>query len=119
MSAHQDFARETWHLNAFNMCEVIVIREGADARGHRYIDGRHQVRVHLYENVQAAANAVRQHNAALSAVAETRRAGSAGSSPPEVFSDPAPSSVEERRDEYSFLFKMLRRRLALRFQIRR
>lgn len=74
MSAHQDFARETWHLNAFNMCEVIVIREGADARGHRYIDGRHQVRVHLYENVQAAANAVRQHNAALSAVAETRRA---------------------------------------------
>ena len=70
MSAHQDFARETWHLNAFNMCEVIVIREGADARGHRYIDGRHQVRVHLYENVQAAANAVRQHNAELSAVAE-------------------------------------------------
>jgi len=96
MSAHQDFARETWHLNAFNMCEVIVIREGADARGHRYIDGRHQVRVHLYENVQAAANAVRQHNAALSAVAETRRAGSAESTPPEVFSDPAPSSVEER-----------------------
>ena len=70
MSAHQDFARETWHLNAFNMCEVIVIREGADARGHRYINGRHQVRVHLYENVQAAANAVRQHNAELSAVAE-------------------------------------------------
>mgnify|MGYP007100106923 CR=1 FL=1 len=31
-----------------------------------------------------------------SEVAETRRAGSAGSSPPEVFSDPAPSSVEER-----------------------
>lgn len=32
----------------------------------------------------------------LAAVAETRRAGSAGISPPEVFSDPAPSSVEER-----------------------
>jgi hypothetical protein len=28
--------------------------------------------------------------------AETRRAGSAGLSPPEVFADPAPSSVEER-----------------------
>lgn len=70
MSAHQDFARETWHLNAFNMCEVIVIREGADARGHRYIDGRHQVRVHLYENVQAAANAVRQHNRAMTAVSD-------------------------------------------------
>lgn len=32
----------------------------------------------------------------LTAVAETRRAGGAGLSPPEVFSDPAPSSVEER-----------------------
>ena len=88
MSAHQDFARETWHLNAFNMCEVIVIREGADARGHRYIDGRHQVRVHLYENVQAAANAVRQHNAALSAVAETDASNRSESTPPTIFADP-------------------------------
>jgi len=30
------------------------------------------------------------------AVAETRRAGGAGCESPEVFSDPAPSSVEER-----------------------
>jgi hypothetical protein len=30
------------------------------------------------------------------AVADTRRAGSAGLSPPDGFSDPAPSSVEER-----------------------
>ena len=95
MSAHQDFARETWHLNAFNMCEVIVIREGADARGHRYIDGRHQVRVHLYENVQAAANAVRQHNAALSAVAETRRTDGGECLSRDGFADPI-SSVEER-----------------------
>ena len=34
--------------------------------------------------------------AIMTAVADTRRAGSAGISPPEVFSDPAPSSVEER-----------------------
>lgn len=96
MSMHQGFASETWHLNAFNMCEVIVIREGAAARGYRYIDGRHQVRVHLYEDMRAAADAVRQHNAALTAVADTRRAGSAGLSPRDGLSDPAQSSVEER-----------------------
>ena len=61
------FADETWHLNAFNMCEVIVIRDGADDRGHRYIDGRHQVRVALYDDMRAAADAVRQHNGTLTA----------------------------------------------------
>ena len=42
------------------------------------------------------ANAPHLKRQEATAVAETRRAGSAGSSPPEVFSDPAPSSVEER-----------------------
>lgn len=60
-------SNETWHLNAFNMCEVIVIRDGADARGHRYIDGRHQVRVALHEDMRSARDAVSQHNAALAA----------------------------------------------------
>lgn len=70
--ASTKFANETWHLNGFNMCEVIVIREGADARGHRYLDGRHQVRVALYEDMRAAADAVRQHNSNLAhSVAET------------------------------------------------
>lgn len=61
------FANEVWHLNAFNMCEVIVIRDGADARGHGYIDGRHQVRVKLYEDMRSAHDAVRQHNLSLAA----------------------------------------------------
>lgn len=69
------FSDEVWHLNCFNMCEVIVIRDGADPRGHLYIDGRHQLRVNLYEDMRAARDAVRQHNLSLavkpSPVAET------------------------------------------------
>ncbi len=65
MSKHPGLEKETWHLNGFNMCEVIVIREGADGRGHLYLDGRHQVRVALYEDMRAAADAVRQHNSSL------------------------------------------------------
>lgn len=63
--AGEKFGKETWHLNGFNLCEVIVIRDGPDERGHRYIDGRHQVRVALYEDMRAAAEAVRQHNSTL------------------------------------------------------
>ena len=56
------FADETWHLNAFNMCEVIVIRDGPDAQGRRYLDGRHQIRVALFERIEDAKEAVELHN---------------------------------------------------------
>lgn len=51
-------AAEEWHLNGFNLCEVIVIREGPAPDGKKYRDGRHQVRVALFENVEDARRAV-------------------------------------------------------------
>lgn len=56
---------ERWHLNGFNLCEAIVIRDGPDALGRNYIDGRHQVQVGLFDTVEAARRAVEEHNAAL------------------------------------------------------
>lgn len=57
---------------------------------------------YFYEHAEAIENQNRpmfrwrNEKCRLQAVAETRRAGSAGSSPRDGFSDPAPSSVEER-----------------------
>lgn len=58
-------APEKWHLNGFNLCEVIIIRDGPDAQGRHYIDGRHQVRVKLFEDIASASEAVHAHNSAL------------------------------------------------------
>lgn len=49
---------ETWHLNGFNMTEVIVIRDGPDAAGKRYRDGRHQVKVADFQTMEDARRAV-------------------------------------------------------------
>lgn len=57
---------------------------------------------YFYEHTEAIQNQNRpmfrwrNEKCRLQAVAETRRAGSAGSPPPEVFPGPAPSRVEER-----------------------
>lgn len=56
---------ERWHLNGFNLCEAIVIRDGPDDRGNHYRDGRHQIRVGLFGTVEDARRAVEEHNAAL------------------------------------------------------
>ena len=53
---------EEWHQNGFNLCEVIVIRDGPDAQGRRYLDGRHQIRVALFERIEDAKEAVELHN---------------------------------------------------------
>lgn len=58
---------EQWHQNGFNLCEVIVIRSGPDAQGHAYRDGRHQVRVALFERMEDAAQACLDHNAGVAA----------------------------------------------------
>ena len=34
-----------WAVNGYNLAEVIAIRNGPDAEGRSYIDGRHQVSV--------------------------------------------------------------------------
>lgn len=56
---------ETWHQNGFNACEVVVIRKGPAPNGTRYADGRHQIRVALFECVEDAAAACLAHNAPL------------------------------------------------------
>lgn len=48
---------EPWHLNAFRMKQVIVIREGADGAGHRW-DDQHQRTVADFVTVRDAALAV-------------------------------------------------------------
>lgn len=56
---------ERWHQNGFNLCEVIIIRDGPAPDGKRYVDGRHQVRVALFERMEAAGWACADHNAAV------------------------------------------------------
>lgn len=56
---------ERWHQNGFNLCEVIIIRDGPDAQGRNYVDGRHQVRIALFERIEDAAQACADHNAGL------------------------------------------------------
>jgi hypothetical protein len=57
---------------------------------------------YFYEHAEAIENQSRpmfrwrNEKCRLQAVADTRRAGSAGCKSPEVFPDPTPSSVEER-----------------------
>lgn len=56
---------ERWHLNGFDLSSVIVIRDGPDAKGHSYLDGRHQITVARFDTVEEARRAVEKHNAAL------------------------------------------------------
>lgn len=56
---------ERWHLNGFNLCSVIVVRNGPDDQGRNYIDGRHQIEVARFDTVEEARRAVDKHNAAL------------------------------------------------------
>lgn len=56
------FTGERWHRNGFNLCEVIVIRDGPDAEGRSYVDSRHQIRVKLYETMEDAEKACEVHN---------------------------------------------------------
>ena len=56
---------ERWHLNCFDLTEVIVIRNGPDARGIHYIDGRHQVSIGKFETIKQAREACEEHNARL------------------------------------------------------
>jgi hypothetical protein len=56
---------ERWHQNGFNTWEVIIIRNGPDAQGHNYVDGRHQIHVAYHESAEAAAAACAEHNAEL------------------------------------------------------
>jgi hypothetical protein len=56
---------ERWHLNGFNMSEVIVIRDGPDAQGHRYVDGRHQISIAKFDTIEQARKFCDQHSATL------------------------------------------------------
>jgi hypothetical protein len=56
---------EYWHLNGFNTCEVIVIRDGPAPDGTKYIDGRHQISVAIFEAQEDADAAVAAHNREL------------------------------------------------------
>ena len=58
-----------WHLNAFNLAEVIVIRDGAAPDGTKYIDGRHQERVAMVGTDNTATWNERYANALLIAAA--------------------------------------------------
>jgi hypothetical protein len=58
-------ATERWHQNGFNLAEVIVIRDGPAPDGTRYVDGRHSIRVAVFEAVEDAEAACAAHNAAL------------------------------------------------------
>lgn len=55
--------KERWHRNGFNLCEVIIVRDGPAPDGQRYLDGRHQVRVALYDRMEDAERACNDHNA--------------------------------------------------------
>jgi hypothetical protein len=58
-------ARERWDINGFNLAEVIVVRDGPDAQGHQYVDGRHQVSIAKFETADEARKFCDQHNAGL------------------------------------------------------
>lgn len=53
---------ERWHLNGFNLCEIIIIRDGPSPDGKRYLDGHHQIRVALFELIEDAYEACDSHN---------------------------------------------------------
>ncbi len=63
---------ERWHLNCFNMSEVIVIRDGSDPQGRRYVDGRHQISIAKFDTIEQARECCDQHNAILSDVGKVK-----------------------------------------------
>lgn len=56
---------ERWHQNGFNLCEVIIIRDGPCPKGHHYIDGRHQISVAKFDRIEDARAACIEHNQGL------------------------------------------------------
>lgn len=56
---------ERWHLNGFNLSEVIVIRDGPDAQGRNYVDGRHQISIAKFDTIEQARECCDQHNSQL------------------------------------------------------
>jgi hypothetical protein len=58
-------AAEYWHRNGYNVCEIIVIRDGPAPDGTKYIDGRHQISVAIFESAEDAEQACAEHNRAL------------------------------------------------------
>lgn len=61
---------ERWHLNGFNMSEVIVIRDGPDPQGRRYVDGRHQISIAKCDTVEQARELCDQHNSEIVIVSD-------------------------------------------------
>lgn len=59
------FVSERWHLNGFNLSEIIVIRDGPAPDGKTYLDGRHQLSVRHCATIDEARAAVDEHNAGL------------------------------------------------------
>jgi hypothetical protein len=53
---------DRWHLNGFNLCEVIVIHDGPDALGRNYADGRHQHSIAIFDTIDEARAAVERKN---------------------------------------------------------
>lgn len=68
---------DRWHLNGFNLCEVIVIHDGPDSLGRTYVDGRHQHSIATYATVGKAQAACDRHNR----VEPTRPAPATASNP--------------------------------------
>lgn len=56
---------ERWHQNGFNLCEVIVIRDGPDDLGRHYVDGRHQISIARFATIEEARLACDEHNKEL------------------------------------------------------
>lgn len=56
---------ERWHLNGFNMSEVIVIRDGPDPQGRHYVDGRHQISIAKFDTIEQAREFCDEHNSKL------------------------------------------------------
>ena len=69
-----DTHNERWHQNGFNLCEVVVIRDGPAPDGTKYVDGRHQIHVATFAALEDAARAVRLHNEALCQPAPAEKA---------------------------------------------
>lgn len=57
MAQKPNFDYLGWGVNAYNITQVIEIREGPDNKGNHYIDGRHQVTIANCEGPNAIANA--------------------------------------------------------------
>lgn len=52
-----------WDINAFNLAQLIEIKDGPDAAGHSYIDGRHQVPIANFVGENAVENCKSAHDA--------------------------------------------------------